>query len=38
MEERKLLAPSWDAYLDTLAGEMEAGGLTYSEDMGVVRA
>lgn len=35
-EARKLLAPSWGAYLESLAKSMEDGLLIYSEDEGLI--
>ncbi len=37
MEERKLLAPSWEAYLADLAAAMDAGKVSYSKDEGLLR-
>ena len=37
-EIRQYLAPSWIAFLDSIASEMAAGTLRFAEDYGVVRA
>lgn len=37
MDDRKLLAPSWGKFLESIADEMESGVLTWDDDEGVVR-
>lgn len=37
MDERKLVAGSWSAYLESLVQQMEADQVTYSSDEGLVR-